>query len=268
MRYIFDNDLHIHSTLSSCSSDPEENTGRILSYGVGNKLKTICLTDHFWDSSVPGASGWYAPQNYEHIRQALPLPQAEGTKFLFGCETDLDMNCTLGVAPEHFDLFDFIIIPTTHLHMNGFTCRGDEGSEERAKLWVDRFDAVLDMDLPFYKVGIAHLTCELMSPGKFEEVLSLIPDAEMERLFAKAAEKGVGIELNFYSKRLTEDSDIRYDPDTVLRPYRIAKKCGCKFYFGSDAHHPKELDDEKENAERIIDMLSLEESDKFILKKN
>ena len=113
---------------------------------------------------------------------------------------------------------------------------------------------------------MAHLTCELTSPGKFEEVLSLIPDAEMERLSAKAAEKGVGIELNFYSKRLTADSDIKYDPDTVLRPYRVAKKQGCKFYFASDAHHPADLDAEKENAERIIDMLELDESDKFIIK--
>lgn len=266
MRYVFDNDLHIHSTLSSCSSDPAESTERILAYGVANHLKTLCLTDHFWDDAVPGASGWYAPQNLAHIREALPLPQADGTRFLFGCETELDRNCTLGISPEHYDLFDFIVIPTTHLHMNGFTCRGDESSAERAKLWVDRFDAVLGMDLPFHKVGIAHLTCELMSPGKFEEVLSLIPDTEMERLFAKAVGKGGGIELNFDSKRLTADSDIKYDPDTVLRPYRVAKKQGCKFYFASDAHHPADLDAEKENAERIIDMLELDESDKFIIK--
>ncbi len=63
MRYVFDNDLHIHSTLSSCSSDPAESTERILAYGVANHLKTLCLTDHFWDDAVPGASGWYAPQN-------------------------------------------------------------------------------------------------------------------------------------------------------------------------------------------------------------
>ena len=145
MRYIFDNDLHIHSKLSLCSNDPKQNTSAILDYAVRNKLSTICLTDHFWDSSVPGASGWYVPQDYKHISESLPLPTADGVRFLFGCETDLDMDLTLGVAPEHYDLFDFIIIPTTHLHMNGFTCRGDETPAERAVLWVDRFDGVLDM---------------------------------------------------------------------------------------------------------------------------
>ena len=30
-------------------------------------LKTICLTDHFWDETVEGASEWYKDQNYGHI---------------------------------------------------------------------------------------------------------------------------------------------------------------------------------------------------------
>ena len=146
--------------------------------------------------------------------------------------------------------------------MNGFTCRGDESTEERAKLWVDRFDAVLDMDIPFHKVGIAHLTCSLMNRGHCQETLDLIPDSELDRLFTRAAERGAGIELNF-------DSTFKEfpNPGSELRVYRRAKAKGCKFYFGSDAHHPAGLDAEKENAERIIDLLGLEESDKFILER-
>lgn len=48
-----------------------------------------------------------------------------------------------------------------------------------------------------------------------------------------------------------------------MRPYRIAKDCGCKFYLGSDAHHPDELEIAKKQFERMIDLLKLEESDKF-----
>jgi len=62
MKYIVDNDLHIHSYLSSCSDDPEQTPEAILSHAKKYGLKTICLTDHFWDSAVPGASEWYAPQ--------------------------------------------------------------------------------------------------------------------------------------------------------------------------------------------------------------
>jgi histidinol phosphatase-like PHP family hydrolase len=50
-----------------------------------------------------------------------------------------------------------------------------------------------------------------------------------------------------------------------LRVYMIAKEMGCKFYFGSDAHTVPGLGWAKRNAERIIDLLSLEEDDKFIL---
>ena len=55
------------------------------------------------------------------------------------------------------------------------------------------------------------------------------------------------------------------EADVVLRPYRIAKDCGCKFYCGSDAHHPKNLDCAKARFERAIDMLELTEKDKFII---
>ncbi|MBQ7720286.1 MAG: PHP domain-containing protein, partial [Clostridia bacterium] len=147
MRYIADNDLHIHSQLSLCSGDPEQNPQAILEYGVQNGFKTICLTDHMWDARVPGASGWYQQQPYEHIAKALPLPQADGIRFLFGCETDLDRHLTVGVSPELMEQLDFIIIPTTHLHMGGFTLDGSEDAAQRAKLWAERFDAVLDMEL-------------------------------------------------------------------------------------------------------------------------
>lgn len=261
MRYCFDNDLHIHSHLSSCSRDPEQTPDAILQYAIDNGLKTICITDHYWDENVAGASNWYKPQNYEHISQALPLPQADGVRFLFGCETDLRADMTLGISPAVYDKFDFIIIPTTHLHMDGFTCRGDEDAKERAKLWIDRFDGVLDMNLPFHKVGIAHLTCELMYKEHHVETLECITENDYSRLFRKASDRGVGIELNFSASSLNEENQ-----ETILLPYRIAKEEGCKFYFGSDAHHPKKLAEEKQNAESIIDLLNLEESDKFLLK--
>ena len=51
--------------------------------------------------------------------------------------------------------------------------------------------------------------------------------------------------------------------ESILRPYKIAKKCGCKFYLGSDAHTQDGFIGAKENFEKIVDLLELEESDKF-----
>jgi len=262
MRYIADHDLHIHSGISLCSRDKEQNPANILKYGKENGLTTLCLTDHYWDEAVASElNDFYKRQDTAYVEQTLPLPQGEKTRFLFGVEIDLDKHCKVGISKEKLDRFAFIIIPTTHLHMNGFTVRGDESTEERTKLWIDRFDAVLDMDLRFEKVGIAHLTCSLMHTGHHLEVLAAIPEEEYRRLFTKAAKVGVGIELNFDSLALTDE-----DRELTLRPYRIAKECGCKFYFGSDAHHLKAFEVSKKNFENIIDLLGLEESDKFVLK--
>lgn len=261
MKYRIDHDLHIHSYLSSCSRDPEQNPDAILRYAEANRMSTVCLTDHYWDSAVPGASDWYKPQNFDHIREALPLPQGEETAFLFGCETDLKKDMTLGIPPERFSDFDFIIIPTTHLHMIGFTiAEADKDSlDRRAELWVERLDQLLDRDLPFSKIGIAHLACGLISKKGHLPVLDRIPSDEMERVFSKAEARGCGIELNADDFTFADA-----DADRVLRMFRIAKGCGCKFYLGSDAHHPASLDRAVPLFERAIDLLALEETDKFI----
>lgn len=264
MKFKIDHDLHIHSHISLCADgDMRENKYTILKYAEDNGLKTVCITDHYWDSAVPGASDWYKIQNFEHISQIKPLPQIEGIKFLFGCETDLDRFCTLGVPKERYNDFDFIIIPTTHMHMDGFVVNGDEDDKERAELWKSRLNAVLDMDLPFGKVGIAHLTCSLMytkEPLGYVKVVNNISDKDYSELFKKAAEKGVGIELNADWNAL--DDDVF---NQVLRPFKIAKSEGCKFYLGSDSHHPEDLEKAMANFTKITEALELEEKDKFIL---
>ena len=151
------------------------------------------------------------------------------------------------------------------MHMKFAVAEADrESNKRRAELWVERLDAVLSReDLPFHKVGIAHLACGLINKRSREdlfEILNMIPDSEMERLFSKAAKVGCGIELN--------KSDMSYadgDEDIILRPFRIAKSCGCKFYLGSDAHHPHHFDRAKVVFERAIDRLNLTENDKFPL---
>jgi histidinol phosphatase-like PHP family hydrolase len=172
----------------------------------------------------------------------------------------MDKFGTIGVSKERMKDLDFIIVPTTHLHMTGFTHRGDEDAAERAELWVKRFETLLDADMPFEKTGIAHLTCGLMYREHHLEVLSAISDEDMIRLFKRAADLGLGIELNFSALSLTDESR-----DIMLRPYRIAKEEGCRFYLGSDAHHPAALDRAPENFAKIAELLALDDSHKFVI---
>lgn len=267
MRFTYDHDLHIHSRISPCGGDPNQTTGRILQYAIDNGLKTICITDHYWDDTVPHPHGTGpAAQTTAQIRSALPLPQKDGIRFLFGAETEMDLDCTIGVGPAIVQELEFIIVPLNHLHMAGFSCRGNEDAAERAKWIVKRFDALLSANLPYHKVGLAHFTDGLIFPGgKNTDVLNRIPDAEYRRLFGRAAELGMGIELNMPAAR-GEMREMTWEKDAdELRVYMLAREMGCKFYLGSDAHTVLELGWVKRNAEKIIDLLSLQEDDKFIL---
>jgi len=280
MRYIWDNDLHIHSYQSTCSKDPAQTPERILQYAQDHNLKTIVLTDHCWNHKAmlseewwqnphpkhEKRSMWYKKQDLAHVRESLPLPQAAGVEFLFGVETEMYVSGLIGLNEEDFDALDFIVIPTTHFHMTAFAISEEDAAtpEGRAKAWIDRLERLLQMDLPFRKIGIAHLACTLIAPTREEylKVLQLLPADKMAALFRKAALLGVGIELNA--------SDMDFAPeeaDTVLRMFRIAKEQGCKFYMGSDAHDTKDLDCVKAIFERTIDLLELTEDHKFHIGK-
>ena len=221
----------------------------ILDYARRNNLSTICITDHFWDSDVPGASPWYSTQNFEHISQSLPLPRSKHVDFKFGCEAEMDKNLTLGVSRDRFERSEFIVVPTTHLHMMGFTMDPEDDTlEGRAECYERRFRALTKMPLPANKIGIAHLTCPLISKDPWEshlDVLDSIPDETFAKLFTEAERRGFGIELNMPLARYQE------------------KACGCHFYLGSDAHSVKALEGAVDVFREMVDRLDLTEDDKF-----
>ncbi|MBQ7715312.1 MAG: hypothetical protein IJT70_05525 [Clostridia bacterium] len=264
MRYVADNDLHIHSYISPCSGDEKQSAEAILAYAVKNGFRDICVTDHFWDPIVPGATPYLELESLEALKKILPLPTARGVRFMFGCETELHKSGTLAIARETFDEFDFVVIPINHFHMAGFTIPDEDYNrpDRLAERWTERFLHVLSLDLPFEKIGFAHLSCELMarySPHAHLDVCDMIPDDDMKRCFSLAAERGAGIELNFENIFGYTDPEL----ERLLRMYRVAKSEGCAFYFGSDAHHPEELEGAKNRFERVIDLLDLREEDKF-----
>jgi len=266
MRYIVDNDLHIHTYLSLCSKDEKQNPGAILDYAKSNNFKRVCITDHYWDSAVPcntAVNWWYEAQGYDHISECLPLPKDSNVKFMFGCEADMDSDNRIGLPASRYNDFDFIIVSTTHFHHMGGGEWEDNSNKAIASRWIKRMYAVLESNLPFKKTGIAHPACYLMNKKSREdyiETINIIKDSEYESIFKTAAEKGIGIEINAGDFKFSDD-----EADSVLRMFRIAKENGCKFYLGSDAHHNSQLNSALPLFEKAIDLLNLKESDKFIV---
>ncbi|MBQ3065070.1 MAG: hypothetical protein IJC98_02430 [Clostridia bacterium] len=267
MRYVLDHDFHVHTQLSPCSSNPEQNPTRILQYAKENNLKTVITTDHYWDERVPCSTKPYGINN-ETIHKWGPYPQEDGIRMLIGAEADIDFNGILGINRRTCEDFDFILISATHMHMDGFTCRGDETVEERIAMYIRRLEIILNADIPHKKIGFSHPVTPLIC--YHEQVLDGIPESEFRRLFGRAAELGLGVEINLSSMRDSDDFDdyTQVTPQThpaMFRPYRIAKEMGCKFFFGSDSHSPSDFLFLKPMAEVLIDQLELKESDKFIL---
>ncbi len=261
MRYIADHDFHIHSTVSPCCHDDNQTPENILRYAVENGYNKICLTNHLWDEAVHSEAEWHDGQRFCCLASVLPLPQDKNVRFLFGAEVDMDYDYNIGVSKERYDIFDFMVISTTHLHLAGNTVRKKlETPEEAAEIWVTRMEELLKKDLPWHKVGIAHLTSGHILKEKTPDVIDLISDEKLYSIFDRCAKKGLGIELN--TKTIFSSEEEKHQ---LLRPYYIAKDCGCKFYLGSDSHKTSAFIQGKENFERIITHLDLQETDKFVL---
>lgn len=250
-----DHDLHCHSGLSNCSSDPAQNSETILAHAKKYGYTCQCITDHLWDNAVPGASGWYAPQDIAHCQQSLPLPKDDSVRMVFGCETEYCGFNKLGLAPENYDKFDFIVIPPNHFHMTNFVRLWSVDTvEDVADLFVSRLEQLQRFPLPWERVGIAHMVCSLIFRGGSEDdVYAAVDEDRFRAAMRFFAEHGAGIEINCASF----PKGWRDREDDRLRLYRLAKDEGCKFYLASDAHHPHELDFVPDRAPEIIARLGL-----------
>ncbi|HHV95593.1 MAG TPA: PHP domain-containing protein [Clostridiaceae bacterium] len=253
-------DLHIHSILSDCCHDEEMTPERLLANAIEQGYDTICITDHVWDARVPGASDWYAPQTVEYIMKSLPLPSADGIRFCFGCETEYCGGNKLGLDKSSFDSFDFIIVPVNHFHMLDFIRPSSVNTPEAvANLLLTRLEELQQIDLPWKKVGIAHLTTKLtFKEGNIKDVIECVSRQRLLKIFDFFARNGTGIELNASSFA----PDWQKDKDILLSVYRLAKEAGCKFYFGSDAHSVSQLFI-KDKLLPVVDELDLSMDDLY-----
>lgn len=261
MRFVIDHDYHLHTYLSSCCHEEEQTPERLLHYAEKNGLKDICLTNHFWDDTVCPPTKWYEPQNFAHIASARPLPQSEKVCFHFGCEGDMNEKFVIGIGHEARKEMELLVVPFSHMHMKDFV-PAETPVDMRAVYYVHRMNALMQSDLPDGKTGIAHMTTPLIARAQWTDhirLLEMIPDDVFRHQFAIAAKRRFGIELNM--------APAKYSPEelqSVLRPYFIAKECGCKFYLGSDAHTAAALEGAMQRFEDMVSSLNLTEEDKFL----
>lgn len=232
-----DHDIHVHTFLSACSSDPEALPANMLAKAAAAGIRTVGFADHLWDAAVPGASGWYAPQDFEHIsqiREQLPADTG-GVRVLVGCETEYVGGGRVGISPEVAAQLDFVLVPHSHFHMEGFVRPAEVNTPAAiAALLQTRFAEAVELEVA---TGIAHPFLPCILPERLDEILGHIADSAFADLFGRAAERGVSIEITtgaFPSLRKGEGPGAH--DEAFLGVYRLALEAGCVFHFASDTH--------------------------------
>ena len=241
-------DLHFHTHLSSCA--PGTSSLQVMLSALKQSgVTTAGAANHLWDGAVPGASGWYAPQNVPHVLSlkeeyaALTEEDSQGIRLYFGCETEYVGQGRVSLKPASAKLFDYVLVSAHHFHMKNFVRPLElEDAHAVGRLMRARFCECCNIDFVF---GIVHPFMVLGYPDRIDEILSTFTDRDFRQVFSYAAEKDKSIELNICMLYQETVCDPEGFPVEYARMFTIARECGCKFHLGSDAHAPERLGRER-----------------------
>jgi histidinol phosphatase-like PHP family hydrolase len=155
-------------------------------------------------------------------------------------------------------------IPATHFHMRGFVVPGDlaaGGPQAVGELLYRRFMEALEIE---FATGIVHPLVPLGFLDWEIEILSNITPAMYEKCFTAAKEAGVAVEMNSHvikSKTALAESGFS---NLYIQMFSIARSCGCKFFFGSDAHRPDAITG-YDRMRQFADICGIDESMELVL---
>ncbi len=234
----FNSDLHVHTNISPCGvrdAVPQSYLTQCAEAG----LDTVGFSNHFWDSAIPGADGWYVPLDIPHLMQIRDqIGDTYGVRVLIGCE--MEFAGKLALAKENAHNFDYVLVSTSHFHQSELMEGLKTATVDDLRLiLLERFLLAVgeasELSVP---ASLAHIFHPL---GFFEyelEIMEGITDRMYEECFSFAAHKGVGIEIHLPTFRASENRGEDGLPRHAARMIRLAVKSGCRFTIGSDEHNP------------------------------
>ena len=286
-------DVHTHTEISSCCYDRLATPENFIRAAAKLGHTTFGFSNHLWDESVEGASSFYHKQTFAHI-----LPEKErifsadncGMKILFGAEVEYcGKSDTLALRAENASVLDYVLIPHTHTHMEGFVIPlADKLAEFRTAFpkqlrelfpwmserkaqsiansfnlpdampaldysWEEYDEVVAEFMMKSFEQMLANPEFEKLThtlpviiahpffPGgtqsRTEQEYNLIDKKRMREAFLKAAKMGIAFDVNVNTYRFMDD----LEREPLVKVMRLAKECGIKFAFGTDAHSVETL---------------------------
>ena len=252
-------DFHIHTNLSVCAKEEATLKG-YLAHAKTLGLKQLGISNHFWDSTIAGANEFYQPQDYQHLTKIQPeLDAYDGEIALyFGCEAEYDpIHHGVAMKEEVAEKFDFILVPNSHTHMM-MPAELYEPKQKHAEFMIQAYEDILNCNISRYITAMAHPFEAVCCPYDNSLLIDMISDDTYRWLFDKTAEKGIAVEINVASMKEKTPEEVA--ASSPIRLFRLAKECGCKFLFGSDAHDLT-AHDSYGNATLVAELLGLQSDD-------
>lgn len=253
-------DLHVHTNLSVCAPR-DAYAVTLIEKAKSLGLKKVGIANHFWDSAIDGANDFYKPQDFEHIELIKPELEKIDTgdiRIYFGCEGEYDpAHHGVAMTEQTAEKFEFIIVPNSHTHMMmPKSCY--EPYEKHKEFMLTAYEEILNCNISRYITSMAHPFAAVACPYGWEILMQMTTDDEYKRMFDMTAEKNIAVEINmWYTKDLTR---AQIEEGQPMRMYRLAKECGCKFTFGSDAHSADGMNNYN-TADVVADILGLKQED-------
>jgi len=239
-------DLHVHTNLSFCAK-PDALLKDYVSKALTLGFDTIAIANHLWDHAVPGWTDWYAGQDIAHIYKLKPEIEALkdcGMRILFGAETEYAWQThETAISAAEASKLDFLLVPNSHTHIT-MPREYFNDLPKLADFMLMATDDILNSPAapcttiiphPFFVCGGTPTENEAT-----EEAVRLIGEQRFAPRFERMAKMNIALELN--TSCLNLYSLPQMEKSTYLDMFRLAKKCGCKFTFGTDSHTIQTMD--------------------------
>jgi len=238
--------MHIHTTASVCCDSNIQKPENIIPIMVARGYKKIGFTDHVWHSKKVRPSRFYSSQNGDENLKLHKFIHSHKWEIevLAGCEADMKAPGIFGITTELKEKLDFVTMATDHFHMKGFVMQpSEETPAGLARHMLEFFVSAAKSGLadilahPFFPYGYTDL---------YDAAVRTLSDAEFTDAFSIAASNNIGIEINKCYFPNPQHQRF-FSLETPVRILTLAKKAGCKFTLGSDAHSP--------NGFKVLDKL-------------
>ena len=220
-------DLHTHTKESRCASRLAELSG-YLPFCESEGIEAIGIADHLYDGRGLEAM-CRTKQDAERFCGC-------GVEIYIGCEAELFYTREPYLTREMAKELDYVLLSPSHIYnLIGAYTDFDLSTPESAKIiLLENFKnaCLLDFGVP---TGIAHPLYPISAPFK-QQIIDGYTEDELCECYTLAAKTGKSIEIHACVYRKGVYLDEEGLSPRYIEMLSIAKKCGCKFHFGSDAH--------------------------------